>query len=185
MERASEFLQGSVRLADIASMGSAYNPAAWTGFFSAEVGASAALAGLIFVAVSINLGQIVKLKQLVSRSAKALLSLMAVLFSSSLCLIPDLSGVILGYELAALGVVIWAGTTFSQYGAAHRNRYVDAKTKVFHFVLTELSAIPFVAGGLSLAWGFGGGLYWLAAGTVFSLANALFDAWVLLIEIQR
>src|ERR1700729_1554307 len=80
-------------------MGSAYNPAAWTGFFSAEVGASAALAGLIFVAVSINLAQIVKQRQLVSRSAKALLSLMAVLFSSSLCLIPDLSRVILGYEL--------------------------------------------------------------------------------------
>ena len=91
-------------------MGSAYNPAAWTGFFSAEVGASAALAGLIFVAVSINLAQIVKQRQLVSRSAKALLSLMAVLFSSSLCLIPDLSRVILGYELTALGVAIWAGT---------------------------------------------------------------------------
>ena len=166
-------------------MGSGYNPAAWTGFFSAEVGASAALAGLIFVAVSINLAQIVKLKQLVSRSAKALLSLMAVLFSSSLCLIPDLSRSILGYELTALGVVVWVATALSQYGAAHRNLYVDAKTKVFHFVLTEISAIPFVAGGLSLARGSGGGLYWLAAGIVFSLANALFDAWVLLIEIQR
>ena len=40
-------------------------------------------------------------------------------------------------------------------------------------------------GGLSLAREFGGGLYWLAAGAIFSLANALFDAWVLLIEIQR
>ncbi len=166
-------------------MGAAYNPAAWAGFFSAEVGASAALAGLIFVAVSINLAQIVKLKQLVSRSAKALLSLMAVLFASSLCLVPQLSRSILGYELTALGVVIWAATTFSQYGAARKNRYIGATEKVFHFVLTELAAIPFVAGGLSLAWGFGGGLYWLAAGTVFSLANALFDAWVLLIEIQR
>jgi hypothetical protein len=166
-------------------MGAAYNPAAWSGFFSAEVGASAALAGLIFVAVSINLAQIVKLKQLVSRSAKALLSLMAVLFASSLCLVPELSRSILGYELTALGIVIWAATTLSQYGAARKNLYVDAKTKVFHFVLTEISAIPFVAGGISLAWGSGGGLYWLAAGTVFSLANALFDAWVLLIEIQR
>ena len=166
-------------------MESAYNAAAWSGFFAAEVGASATLAGLIFVAVSINLGQIVKLRQLVSRSAKALLSLMAVLFASSLCLIPDLNRVILGYELTALGVVIWAGTTFSQYGAARRNQYVGARSKVFHFVLTELSSLPFVAGGLSLAWRRGGGLYWLAAGSVFSLANALFDAWVLLIEIQR
>ncbi len=166
-------------------MGSAYNPAAWLGFFSAEAGASAALAGLIFVAVSINLAQIVKQKQLVSRSAKALLSLMGVLFSSSLCLIPDLSRPILGYELTALGLLIWAGTSLSQYGAARRNPYVGVKEKAFHFVLTELSAIPFLVGGLSLVRGSGGGLYWLAAGTVFSLANALLDSWVLLIEIQR
>jgi modulator of FtsH protease len=81
--------------------------------------------------------------------------------------------------------VIWAGTTFWQYGAARKNPYVGAKEKVFHFVLTELASLPFIVGGLSLVWGWGGGLYWLAAGTVFSLANALFDAWVLLIEIQR
>jgi len=166
-------------------MGSAYNPAAWSGFFSAEVGASAGLAGLIFVAVSINLAQIVKQKQLVSRSAKALLSLMGVLFCSSLCLIPDLSPLVLGCELTALGVVMWAGTTLSQYGAARKNLYVGMKEKFFHFVFTEISAIPFMVAGLSLARGSGGGLYWLAAGTVFSLANALFDAWVLLIEIQR
>src|SRR6202167_806235 len=144
-------------------MGTAYNPAGWTGFFSAEVGASAGLAGLIFVAVSINLAQIVKETHLVSRSAKALLSLMGVLFASSLCLMPDMSGAILGYELTALGAAIWVAPTLAQYGAARRNTYVDTKTKVFHFVLTELSAIPFVIGGLSLARGAGGGLYWLAA----------------------
>lgn len=166
-------------------MGSAYNPADWTGFFSAQVGASAGLAGLIFVAVSINLAQIVKETHLVSRSAKALLSLMGVLFASSLCLIPNLNRAILGYELTALGVAIWAGTTLSQYGAARKNSYVSMRVKVFHFVLTEVSAIPFVVGGLSLVWGYGGGLDWLAAGAIFSLANALFDAWVLLIEIQR
>jgi modulator of FtsH protease len=166
-------------------MGSAYNPADWTGFFSAEVGASAGLAGLIFVAVSINLAQIVKETHLVSRSAKALLSLMGVLFASSLCLIPNMSRLILGYELTALGVVIWVGTSLSQFGAARGNLYVGTKTKVFHWVLTELSAVPFVIGGLSLVWGSGGGLCWLAAGAILSLANALFDAWVLLIEIQR
>ena len=30
-----------------------------------------------------------------------------------------------------------------------------------------------------------GGLYWLLDGVVFSLIASLFDAWVLLIEIQR
>jgi hypothetical protein len=30
-----------------------------------------------------------------------------------------------------------------------------------------------------------GGLYWLVAGTVFSILTALFEAWVLLVEINR
>jgi hypothetical protein len=53
-------------------MGSSYNPAAWVTFFSAQVGASAALAVLIFVAVSINLARIVEARALVARAAKAL-----------------------------------------------------------------------------------------------------------------
>lgn len=37
-----------------------YDPAAWTTFFTAITGAAAALAGLLFVAVSINLDNILK-----------------------------------------------------------------------------------------------------------------------------
>ena len=166
-------------------METAYNPAAWSTFFSAQVSASAALTGLIFVAVSINLAQIVKLRQLVSRSAKALLSLMGVLLSSTLCLIPAQGRTRLGWELAAVGALIWMGATIAQQAAAHKNPYIGIKEKVFHFVLTQISAIPFAAGGVSLVCGRGGGLYWLAAGAVFSLAGSLQDAWVLLIEIQR
>ena len=166
-------------------MGTAYNPASWSTFFSALVEASAALTGLIFVAVSINLAQIVKLKQLVSRSAKALLSLMGVLLSSTLCLIPAQGRVGLGWEIAAVGAIIWVGATYSQQMAAHKNPYVGIKGKVYHFVLTQISAVPFAVGGVSLVLGRGGGLYWLAAGAVFSLAGSLQDAWVLLIEIQR
>jgi len=29
------------------------------------------------------------------------------------------------------------------------------------------------------------GLYWLMAGTIFSILAALFEAWVLLVEINR
>jgi hypothetical protein len=37
-----------------------YDPAAWATFFAAITGAAAALAGLLFVAVSINLDHILK-----------------------------------------------------------------------------------------------------------------------------
>jgi hypothetical protein len=51
---------------------------------------------------------------------------------------------------------------------------------VLQSVLTQLSAIPFASAGVSLLFVWGGGLYWLVAGTVFALIAALADAWVLL-----
>jgi hypothetical protein len=48
----------------------------WTAFFTAEVGASAALAGLVFIALSINLREIIGNPALVGRAAQALLLLL-------------------------------------------------------------------------------------------------------------
>lgn len=166
-------------------MGTAYNPASWTTFFSAQVSASAALAGLTFVAVSINLAQIVKQRQLVARAAKALLSLMGVLLASTLCLVPALAIPWLGWELVALGVVIWATITLTQFRASYKNPFVGMAPKIYFSLLAQVSVLPFLIGGVSLVCGRGGGLYWLAAGAIFSLIAALLDAWVLLIEIQR
>jgi hypothetical protein len=166
-------------------LGPAYNPADWSTFFSAEVGASAALVGLLFVAVSINLAQIIKMRQLVARSAKALFALMGILLASTLCIAPVQAVTLLGGELAGLGVVVWIATTLSEVAASRKNSYIKKKERVLQVVLTQLSALPLIAGGLSLLIGFGGGLYWLEAATMFSFVAALIDAWVLLIEIQR
>jgi hypothetical protein len=166
-------------------MGAAYNPADWATFFSAEVGASAALTGLIFVAVSINLSSILKMPQLIARSAKALFALMGILVASTLCMVPAQTLRALGWELAISGAIVWVTTTLSQHAASHKNQYVTARGRISQVVLTQLSAIPLVAAGVSLLLGFGGGLYWLVPGTIFSFIAALIDAWVLLIEIQR
>lgn len=166
-------------------MGAAYNPADWSAFFSAEVGASAALTGLIFVAVSINLSNIMKMPQLVARAAKALVALMGILLASTLCMVPAQPVAALGAELAASGLIVWLAATRWQHMASHKNPYLNTSERVLQIILTQLSAIPLVAGGISLLVGFGGGLYWLVAGTIFSFVAALIDAWVLLIEILR
>jgi hypothetical protein len=56
----------------------------WGNFFFAEVGASAALAGPVFVGASINLAQILKIPGLPERALEALIALMTVLVVSSL-----------------------------------------------------------------------------------------------------
>jgi hypothetical protein len=167
------------------STASPYNPAAWEPFFSAEVSASAALTGLIFVAVSINLSRIVPARVLVSRAAKALFTLLGVLLASTLCLVPGQPLRALGCELAATGILVWLGVAWSHRVSTHRNSFITDGQKVYHFILTQLSTLPFIVGGLSLVFARGGGLDWLLIGTVFSFIAALLDAWVLLIEINR
>src|SRR5260370_34067383 len=60
----------------------------WANFFLAQVGASAALTGLIFVAVSINLTKILAYPTLPGRALEALLYLLTVLVIGTLGLVP-------------------------------------------------------------------------------------------------
>jgi modulator of FtsH protease len=166
-------------------MGAAYNPAYWFTFFSAEVSASAALTGLIFVAVSINLSRILEMHSLVSRSAKALVALTGILLASTLCMASGQPVAALGCELFFLGALVWISTTLLQHSASHKNPYIKASQRFGQVLLTQFSAVPLIAAGVSLLLRIGGGLYWLVAAAVFSFIAALFDAWVLLIEIQR
>ena len=163
----------------------AYDPAPWSSFFSAEVGASAALTGLLFVAVSINLPKIVALPLLTARAAKALSTLVGVLLVATLGMVPGQSPASLGLELTVVGTLVWIVITLS-YGASSRNnQYITRPQKIFHALLAQSSAIPGVLCGVSLTLHRGGGLYWLVPGILLSFVAALFDTWVLLIEILR
>jgi modulator of FtsH protease len=69
----------------------------WTTFFSALVGAGAALTGLVFVALSINLKQILAFPGLPSRAGEAIILLMEPVIIGAIVLIP-------GQGLMALGI---------------------------------------------------------------------------------
>jgi hypothetical protein len=163
----------------------AYIPAQWSTFLSAEVGASAALAGLLFVAVSINLSRIIANPHLTPRVVKALTSLAGIVFFASLCLVPGQSNSVLGSELIILGVLIWFIIIINQRQHARGNPYLSGFQKFFTSLLAHTSAIPLVVCGISLHFSAGGGLFWLVPAVLISFLSALLDAWVLLIEIQR
>jgi hypothetical protein len=86
----------------------AYSTAEWQGLFIAEAGASAALAGLLFVAISINLARILQGAGLPGRAGEAIVLLVAVLVISTLALVPGQSPTVLGAELLA-GVALLRG----------------------------------------------------------------------------
>ena len=85
---------------------SAYAPADWHEFFDAAVGASAALLGLLFVAISINLKLILKHRHLPGRAAGTLGTLLSVLVVGSFGLAPGQSNRTLGVEILATGAVV-------------------------------------------------------------------------------
>jgi hypothetical protein len=165
-------------------MGADYNPAAWSSFLSAQISGAAALTGLIFVAVSINLSRIIASPLLSARAAKALFTLAGVLLLSTICLAPGQSLQRLGWKLAILGAVVWLAASWASF-ASRKNPWIPRSRTVLLALLTQGATLPAIAAGISLLVGRGGGLEWLLTGVVLSYVSALIDAWVLLIEILR
>jgi hypothetical protein len=56
---------------------------------------------------------------------------------------------------------------------------------VLRVVVGQVATLPLVIAGVAVLSVGPGGLYWLMAGTVFSILAALFEALVLLVEINR
>src|SRR5690242_16811419 len=86
----------------------AYDASAWTDLFVASAGASAALTGLLFVAVSINLDRILSLEGAADRALATLLLLLLAVVVSLVGLIPGQSAGALGAEVLGLGVFFGA-----------------------------------------------------------------------------
>jgi hypothetical protein len=81
-------------------------PADWHDLFVAIAGASAALTGLIFVAVSINLTRILEYPGLPTRAVETLSLLVGLLLLSVLMLVPGQAISALGSEILALGALL-------------------------------------------------------------------------------
>ena len=155
----------------------------WTDLFVAAAGASAALTGLVFVAVSINIQEILRLPGVPDRALATLILLLGAVVISLLPLIPDQSGTALGLELVAVGIAFIAviGVT-----GARSIRRSDSQAVRFELVaLAAMGTVPYVVGGLLLLADAGGGLYWVIGGVIGAIVGAVLNAWVLLVEILR
>jgi hypothetical protein len=163
--------------------------AEWHDFFFAQVGASAALTGLIFVGVSINLSKIIGIVPLVNRALQALMVLVTILIAASLALIPDQSLMWMGVEVL-VGSLIVGGImlridirTLSDTTRPEARQY--RRELIFNAIMNQVATVFYVIGGLMMLQGSADGIHWLVPAMLFSFLKAITDAWILLIEINR
>jgi hypothetical protein len=158
---------------------------AWSGFFAAEAGATAALAGLIFVGVSISLPRVLSHAALPDRAAESIMQMIGGLIVATLGLIPDQPLAWFGVEVLLAGGALWLAPTLLQLRYLKLRQGDPWSWIAGRVVMNQLATLPFIATGVLVLIGSPVALYPLAAGFVFSIIGAVTSAWVLLVEIHR
>lgn len=166
-------------------MSVAYDPEQWHDLFVAVAGASAALLGLLFVAVSINLERILSYKGLPERALETLMFLLGVLLVSIAGLTPDQSHVALGVELFLIASVMFVFAARLPVPREEGTGHEPLKWTVSRWGVRLVGIGPLWVAGLFELFEVGGALYWLSAGIAFTIIGAVINAWVLLVEILR
>ena len=157
----------------------------WENFFLGELGASAALTGLIFVGISINLRTIMRSSWLPNRALESLVMLVAVLFLASLLLIPHQSFLAIGIEVLLVGLCEWLIIVLLQFDSL-RKMQAEYRLKFTRAILLcQLATLSFITAGIVFLTGGAMGLYWFVAATLLSFLATFVDIWVLVIEINR
>jgi hypothetical protein len=157
----------------------------WSEFNVAMVGATAALAGLVIVAASVNIAKIIKAASLTARLASAITGLLTALISSAVGLMPGTDQV-------------WYGATVIVVAAIAGSFSVQAARRLFEnqnpanglrgprSAVLFLTPIAYAVGGVLLLSGaVTSGLVWLAVGSIIAIVVALIVSWVVLVEVLR
>ena len=154
------------------------SPADWHDFAEMTGAASAALTGLLFVAVSLNASRIAKHEGLRASAAQTLVLFIAPLAIAAAVLAPDQPDAVLGGELMALG--LGASWVLMATGRVRRGLADDDMRLVAIFDSRPANVIVmmlFVASGIFLACGSGVGLYLLLPASLVAFISGVLNAW--------
>lgn len=157
----------------------------WHDLFVASAGAAAALMGLLFVGLSINLSKILALPVLVNRALLASMLLLSILIQTLLLLVPHETPHIAGLCTLVVFAIAWPTLSyldlriFNELDSAYRSRHL------LKIVFDQVALLPYFIGGIMMLNGSVSGYYWLVGSIIVSFIKASLDAWVLLVEINR
>ncbi|MET9123380.1 hypothetical protein [Streptomyces sp. NPDC004528] len=153
-------------------------PVDWESFAVMTGGASGALTGLLFVAVSLNANRIAGHPVLRAIAAQTLVLFLAPLVMATILLVPRQADRALGAELMTAGLA--GGLSLLAIGRRRRAPVTADKRLTGLFDRRDTSIVVmllFVAGGAVLASGRPAGLYLLLPASLVAFVSGVLSAW--------
>ena len=156
----------------------------WSEFNLAMAGATAALVGLVIVASSVNIGEIIKSRTLTARLLAGIAALVLALTVSALGLVPEITA-------AWFGALTILSTLLATVFQMHATRLIATdpdpadRARPLKYIVGFLPLLAYLASG-ALVWaGHPAGLYLAAAGSLLAIVSAIIVSWVALVEVLR
>jgi hypothetical protein len=162
-----------------------YSLSDWGLAFTATASAAAALTGLLFVALSINLKQIIANPGLVARAIEVLIVLSAALILSTLLLMPGQPNGAAATEIIITAVAVSAVTGRIQILTDRRALGISRLAFASRVLGAHTGPLFLVVGAISLLAQSGGGLYWVVPALLAMIIVSIIGAWIMLVEILR
>jgi hypothetical protein len=158
-------------------------PSAWNDFFVAVAGAAAALSGLLFVGIALQLSRSQELPRMPARGFEAVAVLVASLLTALFALVPGQTPFALGLELALTGFASWALQIYALL--RHWSAPASHVRHPLRVLMNQLPSAPLIVAGVLLAQQDASGAYWIVPAVVLSFITGVVGAWVMLVELQR
>jgi hypothetical protein len=156
-----------------------YKPELWNGFFTMVGGGVAALTGLVFVALSLNVAEMTKDATHKYRSINTLAGLTAVFVRCGLVLMADQGHVAVGTDLFVIAAI---GATSFLYGFRQAFKF-NAHPSKRRLVAGSCLYFAELAGALVLILGSIVGLYIAAVAILLNVAFMISAAWLLVVGV--
>lgn len=154
----------------------------WQGFAEMIGGASGALTGLLFVAVSLNATRIGGHRGLRASAAQTLVLFLTPLVMASAVLTPAQPDAVVGGELIGIGLAAsWALLAIARMKRGLADEDLRLISLFNRRVPNILVMMLFVAGGVTLAAGAGAGLYLLLPASLVAFISGVLNAWYFLL----
>ena len=158
--------------------------AGWSEFHVAMAGATAALAGLVIVAASVNIDKVIAAGSVTARLATSIATLVVAIVVSGAALVPALSLQWFG-AIIVVATIPTAGFQFHAASALAHDGQGPSRGRSLRVAIGFVPILAYLVAGLLCLAGQPSGVGVSAVGTLTGIVVAILMSWIALVEVLR